>query len=91
MAQRGKGLTMRSVKQILSLPAFVFALAMALVLTAPQAMADPNATLDRIKSSGVLKVPVMIGEEPGYVKDPATGNWGGFYMIGPPISQASLA
>jgi polar amino acid transport system substrate-binding protein len=71
---------MRSVKQILSLPAFVFALAMALVLTAPQAIADPNATLNRIKSSGVLKVPVMIGEEPGYVKDPATGNWGGFYM-----------
>ena len=21
----------------------------------------------------------MVGEEPGYVKDPQTGNWGGFY------------
>ncbi|WP_199698978.1 transporter substrate-binding domain-containing protein [Oleomonas cavernae] len=43
-------------------------------------MADPNATLDRIKSSGVLKFPVMVGEEPGYIKDPATGNWSGFYV-----------
>jgi polar amino acid transport system substrate-binding protein len=40
---------------------------------------DPFAVINRIKASGVLKTPVMVGEEPGYVKDPATGQWGGFY------------
>ncbi|RJF86812.1 ABC transporter substrate-binding protein [Oleomonas cavernae] len=71
---------MTYVKRLLSLPAFVLALLMAIALTASHAMADPNATLDRIKSSGVLKFPVMVGEEPGYIKDPATGNWSGFYV-----------
>lgn len=42
--------------------------------------ADPNAVLDRIKSSGELRMPVMVGEEPGYVRDRASGQWGGFYM-----------
>jgi len=63
-----------------ALPAFVAALAAALALTVAAASADPNATLDRIRGAGVLKVPVMIGEEPGYVKDPATGEWSGFYV-----------
>lgn len=42
--------------------------------------ADPNGVLDRIRDSGELKVPVMIGEEPGYIRDRDTGEWGGFYM-----------
>lgn len=44
-----------------------------------QAQDNPSAVLDQIRSSGVLKVPVMVGEEPGYIKDPSTGNWSGFY------------
>ena len=52
------------------------------LLSAPQAAVaqdNPSAVLDAIRSSGVLKVPVMVGEEPGYIKDPATGAWTGFY------------
>ncbi|WP_027055985.1 transporter substrate-binding domain-containing protein [Mesorhizobium erdmanii] len=52
------------------------------LLTAPiAAYADdnPSAVIDQIRASGVLKVPVMTGEEPGYIKDPATGQWSGFY------------
>lgn len=71
---------MKHVSRWLSLPAVVVAMAMAVVLSMSQAMANPNATLDRIKASGVLKFPVMVGEEPGYIKDPATGEWSGFYM-----------
>jgi polar amino acid transport system substrate-binding protein len=40
---------------------------------------NPSAVIDQIRASGVLKVPVMTGEEPGYIKDPATGQWSGFY------------
>lgn len=43
------------------------------------AQENPSAVLDEIRSSGVLKVPVMTGEEPGYIKDPASGQWSGFY------------
>jgi polar amino acid transport system substrate-binding protein len=46
---------------------------------AAPAQDNPSAVLDQIRSSGVLKIPVMTGEEPGYIKDPATGNWSGFY------------
>ncbi|WP_334174901.1 transporter substrate-binding domain-containing protein [Pseudoxanthobacter sp.] len=42
--------------------------------------ADPNLVLDRIRTSGELRVPVMVGEEPGYIRDRDTGAWGGFYM-----------
>ncbi|HEY9212665.1 MAG TPA: transporter substrate-binding domain-containing protein [Ancylobacter sp.] len=42
--------------------------------------ADPNLVLDRIRKSGELRVPVMVGEEPGYIRDRNTGAWGGFYM-----------
>jgi polar amino acid transport system substrate-binding protein len=52
----------------------------AIATMAPSASADPNGVLDRIRSAGVLKIPVMVGEEPGYVKDPQTGEWGGFYV-----------
>ena len=41
---------------------------------------DPDFVLDQIRDSGVLRVPVMVGEEPGYVLNPETGEWGGFYM-----------
>lgn len=46
----------------------------------PAAAADPNLVLDRIRDSGELRVPVMIGEEPGYIRDRQSGEWGGFYM-----------
>ncbi|TPL91525.1 transporter substrate-binding domain-containing protein [Mesorhizobium sp. B2-3-12] len=52
------------------------------LLTAPVAASaddNPSAVIDQIRASGVLKVPVMTGEEPGYIKDPATGQWSGFY------------
>lgn len=53
------------------------------LLAAPvAAVADdnPSAVLDQIRASGVLKAPVMVGEEPGYIKDPTTGQWSGFYV-----------
>lgn len=52
------------------------------LLAAPMpaaAQENPSAVIDQIRASGVLKVPVMTGEEPGYIKDPATGQWSGFY------------
>lgn len=57
------------------------AIALSLLSAPVTAMAqeNPSAVLDEIRSSGVLKVPVMTGEEPGYIKDPATGQWSGFY------------
>ncbi|MER8826486.1 transporter substrate-binding domain-containing protein [Mesorhizobium sp. M0938] len=62
---------------------FIAALTIGLgLLSAPiAASADdsPSAVIDQIRASGVLKVPVMTGEEPGYIKDPATGQWSGFY------------
>ncbi|MGA0542856.1 transporter substrate-binding domain-containing protein [Neotabrizicola sp. VNH66] len=48
--------------------------------TAAIAQDNPSAVLDEIRASGELKIPVMIGEEPGYIKDPATGEWSGFYV-----------
>lgn len=53
-----------------------------IVMAAPvvgQAEEGPSAVIDAIRSSGVLKIPVMTGEEPGYIKDPTTGKWSGFY------------
>lgn len=62
---------------------FIAALTIGLgLLSAPiSASADdnPSAVIEQIRASGVLKVPVMTGEEPGYIKDPATGQWSGFY------------
>lgn len=54
--------------------------ALAAVAAQPAAAADPNLVLDRIRDSGELRVPVMVGEEPGYVRDRKSGEWGGFYM-----------
>ncbi|MDQ0511759.1 transporter substrate-binding domain-containing protein [Ancylobacter amanitiformis] len=61
---------------VMAVAAFVI-----MALSSYQAMAaDPNLVLDRIRKSGELRVPVMVGEEPGYIRDRATGAWGGFYM-----------
>ncbi|PVB62316.1 transporter substrate-binding domain-containing protein [Labrenzia sp. 011] len=60
-----------------ALAAFVILCAAALQ---PAFAADPNTVLDRIRDSGELRVPVMVGEEPGYVRDRDSGEWGGFYM-----------
>ncbi|OBZ94769.1 ABC transporter substrate-binding protein [Pararhizobium polonicum] len=69
--------------RLTALRTFIAAAAMGLsLLTAPiaaQADDNPSAVIDQIRSSGVLKVPVMTGEEPGYIKDPKTGEWSGFY------------
>ncbi|QRM32234.1 transporter substrate-binding domain-containing protein [Microvirga sp. VF16] len=46
----------------------------------PARAEDPSLVLNRIKESGKLKFPVMTAEEPGYVKDPRTGEWGGFFV-----------
>ena len=59
--------------------AMVMAVGIAAVAPA-KADDDPFAVINRIKSSGVLKIPVMVGEEPGYIKDPNTGQWSGFYV-----------
>jgi len=40
---------------------------------------DPNAVIKRIQSSGVLKVPVIPGAEPGYIRN-SDGSWKGYYV-----------
>ncbi len=65
--------------KILATAAMAFSLLSAPVATAV-AQENPSAVLDQIRASGVPKVPVMTGEEPGYIKDPATGKWSGFYI-----------
>ena len=70
-----KSLTLKS---LVALVALCFA-----IIATPQIASaddDPSAVLNQIRSSGVLKVPVMIGEEPGYIKDKTTGAWSGFYV-----------
>lgn len=68
---------MLSFKHMFSAAALALSLLSAPV--AASAQDNPSQVLDEIRASGVLKVPVMTGEEPGYIKDPATGQWGGFY------------
>jgi polar amino acid transport system substrate-binding protein len=55
------------------------ALAGAAIAATASARADtqPTSTLDRIKKSGVLRVAVIIGQEPYFHKDLATGQWSG--------------
>jgi len=36
--------------------------------------------LEEIRASGKIRLPVMVGEEPGYIRDRRTGEWGGFYV-----------
>ncbi len=62
-----------------------FFLALSLLLSLPLSVKaadpdDPSAVLSAIRESGVLRVPVMVGEEPGYIKDRATGAWSGYYV-----------
>jgi len=70
-----KSLTLKSL-------AALVALCFAIIATPQIASAedDPSAVLNQIRSSGVLKIPVMTGEEPGYIKDKNTGAWSGFYV-----------
>ena len=66
-----------------SLTMFVMALVMVMMtaaLSPARADDDPFGVLNKIKAAGVLKAPVMVGEEPGYIKDPTTGEWSGFYV-----------
>ena len=60
--------------------AFMAVMLLTASMIQPSAAADPNLVLDRIRDSGELRVPVMIGEEPGYIRDRDTGEWGGFYI-----------
>jgi polar amino acid transport system substrate-binding protein len=63
--------------------AVALAFGIGLMSTIPKAQAmdqnDPNYVLHEIQARGTLRVPVMVGEEPGYIKDPNSGKWSGFY------------
>jgi polar amino acid transport system substrate-binding protein len=48
--------------------------------TGPVSADDPFTVINRIKASGKLNFPVMVSEEPGYIKDPRSGEWTGFYV-----------
>lgn len=63
-----------------ALGALALAAAAALPTGPARADDDPFGTINRIRQSGVLKMPVMTGEQPGYVKDPQTGEWSGYYI-----------
>jgi polar amino acid transport system substrate-binding protein len=73
---------MRLKRLLAAAAAFVFAIG--LVVGTPRAQAmdqnDPSYVLHEIEARGTLRVPVMVGEEPGYVKNPQTGAWSGFYI-----------
>ena len=50
----------------------------AMAAASSSAKADaPTSTLDRIKKNGVLRVAVIVGQEPYFHKDLATGTWSG--------------
>ncbi|QPF87448.1 transporter substrate-binding domain-containing protein [Bradyrhizobium genosp. L] len=51
----------------------------AAIATSASARADtaPESTLERIKKSGVLRVAVIVGQEPYFHKDLASGQWSG--------------
>lgn len=61
------------------LPAAFAVMAAVGASTVPAQAEDPSLVLSQIRERGVLRVPVMTGEEPGYIKDPQTGEWSGFY------------
>lgn len=71
---------MRAFSPLLPLRIAALSLLLALGVAQQALAADPNAVINRIRSSGELRMPVMVGEEPGYIRDRATGAWGGFYM-----------
>ena len=50
----------------------------AMAAASGSAKADaPTSTLDRIKKNGVLRVAVIVGQEPYFHKDLATNEWSG--------------
>jgi polar amino acid transport system substrate-binding protein len=50
----------------------------AMAAASGSAKADaPTSTLDRIKKSGVLRIAVIVGQEPYFHKDLGTGEWSG--------------
>src|SRR5882724_2446588 len=51
----------------------------AAIATTASVKADtaPESTLERIKKSGVLRVAVIVGQEPYFHKDLASGQWSG--------------
>src|SRR3974377_1829496 len=53
----------------------------AIAAAAPQTPAhadtNPTSTLDRIKRTGILRIAVIVGQEPYFHKDLATGQWSG--------------
>ncbi|MCX8998352.1 transporter substrate-binding domain-containing protein [Rhizobiaceae bacterium BDR2-2] len=51
--------------------------AAAAVAATPAAAQGAASTIDRIKSSGVLRVAVIVGQEPYFHKDLASGEWSG--------------
>jgi polar amino acid transport system substrate-binding protein len=74
---------MRLNRLLAAAAAFLFTAS--LIATAPRAahamdQNDPNYVLQEIETRGTLRVPVMVGEEPGYIKDPQTDKWSGFYI-----------
>lgn len=69
-----------TIKSLVATLCALMCLAIVTASGAARADDDPFAVLNRIKEAGVLKAPVMTGEEPGYIKDPATGEWSGFYV-----------
>ena len=44
--------------------------------------ADPSLVINEIRERGVLRYPVMAGEEPDFIRDPATGDWSGARATG---------
>jgi polar amino acid transport system substrate-binding protein len=56
------------------------AAALAFAVAAQPVVAQELDKLDQIRQSGQLRLPVMVGEEPGYTRDRNTGEWGGFYV-----------
>jgi len=53
------------------------AMAAGVELAAAQTAAPAGSTLERIKRSGVLRVAVLVGQEPYFHKDLPTGKWSG--------------
>jgi polar amino acid transport system substrate-binding protein len=53
------------------------AIAAAAPHTPAQADTNPTSTLERIKRTGVLRIAVIVGQEPYFHKDLASGQWSG--------------
>lgn len=69
MTTRYKGLTI----------ALLAVLLLALAGVGHWSEASAQSTLDKVRASGKLRVNVLVGEEPGFIKDPRTGQWSGYF------------